>query len=244
QLQPKGSDLDEVIATGTTIWTAGTAINPLLFNLPIPAHHRDKNHRPYVWSSLQLLHFPEVFAGGDCATVREQPEPALAQVAYQQGKAIAQNIQALDEGLEPKAAKVQLRGTLLKLGIRNGVANLFNQYQIKGTMGDVLRNATYLELLPTPVHNLKVTTEWLADEIFHRYDLPQSIQSRQALEASPKDGHHIKGILAIAVAFCLGVLSWQILVPRRPYRLPATTPPPELQQPADTTQSFGSTPTP
>jgi NADH dehydrogenase len=28
---------------------------------------------------------------------------------------------------------------------------------------------TYLELLPTPVHNFKATTEWLNEEIFHHH---------------------------------------------------------------------------
>ena len=68
--------------------------------------------------------------------------------------------------------KVNLRETLIKLGLRNGVANLFNKLQINGKTGDLIRNATYLEMLPTPVHNFKATTEWLTDEIFHRYHQP------------------------------------------------------------------------
>ncbi len=31
----------------------------------------------------------------------------------------------------------------------------------------MIRQGTYLELLPTPIHNFKATTEWLNEEIFH-----------------------------------------------------------------------------
>jgi len=36
-------------------------------------------------------------------------------------------------------------------------------------VGHLIRRGTYLQLLPTSVHNLKISLEWLTDEIFHRY---------------------------------------------------------------------------
>jgi NADH dehydrogenase FAD-containing subunit len=56
---------------------------------------------------MQLPQFPEVFVGGDCAAL-EQPLPDTAQVAYQQGAMIAQNIQAIADGHLPKPVTVTL----------------------------------------------------------------------------------------------------------------------------------------
>ena len=169
EYQLKDEDDTKILQTKTTIWTAGTASNPLLKSLSIADKDRDKHGLPLVNSTLQLPNFPGVFAAGDCAVVVDKNYPALAQIAYQQGAGIAKNIIALSQGKEPQPVKASMRGTLMKLGLGNGVANLFDKMQIKGKPGDLIRNATYLEMLPTPVHDFKATTEWLKDEIFHRY---------------------------------------------------------------------------
>ncbi|MFB2897586.1 NAD(P)/FAD-dependent oxidoreductase [Aerosakkonemataceae cyanobacterium BLCC-F50] len=175
EYQPVDSTDTQKLLTQTTIWTAGTAVNPLIQSLKsqIPADHLDKHGLPLVTPTLQLLDFPEVFAAGDCADVQAQPLPALAQVAYQQGATIAHNLIALAKGSPPRPAHVSLRGTLMKLGLGNGVANLFDKLQVTGKPGDLIRNATYLEMLPTPIHDFKATTEWLKEETFHHYHRPK-----------------------------------------------------------------------
>jgi NADH dehydrogenase len=150
----------------TIVWTAGTATHPLMKTLSIPEEHRDRHARPLITPTLQLMDYPEVFAGGDCAT-QQKPEPALAQVAYQQAKVIAHNIIAISAGEAPQVGRVLLRGTLMKLGTQEGVAEIFNQYEVKGRLGYMVRQLTYLQMLPTPVHNLKITAEWLTEEILH-----------------------------------------------------------------------------
>ena len=194
----KRDDKLETLSTSTVIWTAGTTTNPLIKDLPIPDEHRDKHGRLHVTPTLQLPDFPEVFAGGDCAIdvqtkidvgrEYEQPElqkdlaphnneqhkngkplPPTAQVAYQQGAAIAHNLRALALGHRLKPAQVNLRGTLLKLGLDNSAANIFDLFEVKGEAGHLIRQGTYLELLPTPIHDFQATTEWLKDEVFKKY---------------------------------------------------------------------------
>lgn len=97
-----------------------------------------------------------------------KPQPELAQVAYQQAKAIAHNLVNVSAGDVPRVGHVALRGTLMKLGTMEGAANIFDKYMVAGKTGHLIRHMTYLEMLPTPVHNLKVTGEWLSDELFHR----------------------------------------------------------------------------
>ena len=185
EYQPKGADSTEMISAATVVWTAGIATNPLVKTLDLQDDERDKRGRPLVLPTLQLLNHPEVFAAGDCATVDGDPQPPIAQVAYQQGAGIAHNLLALAKGKTLEPVKVHLRGTLLKLGVRDGLADLFDKFQIKGKLGAMIRDATYIEMLPTPVRNFRATTEWLTEEIFERYRLPEpvSAEDRELLAA-------------------------------------------------------------
>lgn len=167
-----GTPETETLLTQTTIWTAGTATHPLILDLnsQLPPDQLNKHGLPLVSPTLQLPTFPEVFVAGDCAEVQGNRQPALAQVAYQQGNSIAHNLIALREGKPLHPAEVKLRGTLMKLGLGNSVANLFDKVQINGKTADLIRSVTYLELLPTPLQNFKATIEWLKEETFHNYN--------------------------------------------------------------------------
>ena len=157
------------IATNTVIWAAGTATNPLINSLSIAPENRAKNGSLYVLPTLQIPDYPDVFAAGDCTVLSNQPLPPTAQVAYQQGKAIAHNLIAKVNGQPLKPAKVRLRGSMMKLGINESVANIFDRIEVSGEVGHLIREATYLELLPSPIHDFKVTTTWIIDEIFHHH---------------------------------------------------------------------------
>lgn len=157
------------LAAATIIWTTGTATHPLIQALPISQEYRDKQGRLKVSSTLQLPEFPEVFAGGDCTVDSSNPLPATAQVAYQQAATIAHNLKAISEGKSPSPAQVHLRGTMMKLGLEESVAEIFDRFEVKGKPGHLIRQAVYLEMLPTPVRNFKATTQWLTDEIFQKF---------------------------------------------------------------------------
>jgi NADH dehydrogenase FAD-containing subunit len=198
-----------VLFAGTIIWTAGTGLHPLIQNLAIPPEMRDPTGRLRVASTMQLPQFPEVFVGGDCAAL-EQPLPATAQVAYQQGAMIAQNIQAIANGYLPKPVTVTLRGTLMKLGVGDGVANLFDRLPITGRAGHLIRHGTYLELLPVYVHNFKATVGWLTDELFQR-------QGRSSIPAprQPLTFRRLADAAIILVMVSSGLLFWRAVEPSR-----------------------------
>jgi NADH dehydrogenase FAD-containing subunit len=171
------SDRSEILNAATVVWTGGTEPNPLLKTLPVAPENRNKRGQLQVTPTLQLPEFPEVFVGGDCSYVSDAPQPPTAQVAYQQGKAIAYNLKAMAEGRSIVPARVNLRGTLMKLGIDEGVANIFDRVKLKGELGHLIRQATYLELLPKPVYNFKATAEWFTDELLQRHQ-PRSIHPK------------------------------------------------------------------
>lgn len=208
RLQYQQQNQSHELPAGTIVWTAGTSPNPLLQDLPIPGEHRDQRGRLIVKPTLQLPDFPEVFAAGDCATAQADPQPPTAQVAYQQGRAIAQNLKLQAAGKPPLPVHVHLRGTLMKLGLNAGVANIFNQVQIRGQPGHLLRQATYLELLPTPIHNARITTEWLTDELLQRH--------RPFTPAQLGQTPFIPGVAAIAASLILAIpLVWRAAQPQQ-----------------------------
>jgi NADH dehydrogenase len=192
------------------IWTGGTEPHPLLKELAIAPEHRDPRGRLQVSSTLQLPDFPEVFAAGDCAYVKEDPQPPTAQVAYQQGKAIAENLRAIAQGKQPQPAPVAMRGTLMKLGVGEGVANLFNRLTLTGELGHLIRQAAYIELLPTPGRNFRATTEWFTDALFQRHQ-PQALAATSA-GRTPL----LAGISAVLVGFLIsGPLIWRAAQPQQ-----------------------------
>ncbi|MBD2294495.1 NAD(P)/FAD-dependent oxidoreductase [Anabaena sphaerica FACHB-251] len=182
------------LPTHTTIWTAGTSTHPLIQDLPIPQEHRDHHNRPLVTPTMQLLDFPEVFAGGDCAAVQDNSLPPTAQVAYQEGANIARNLKALALGEDCKPSQVDIRGTLLKLGVNDAAANLFNVFEVAGEPAHLIRQGTYLTLLPTPIHDFKATTEWLDEEVFHHH-LDSHDVGQKVVQAVELVGAGVVGVL-------------------------------------------------
>ncbi|MEL6162989.1 MAG: FAD-dependent oxidoreductase, partial [Cyanobacteria bacterium J06628_3] len=159
----------ENLEAATIAWTAGSVTHPLIRQLAVSEKYRTSKGKLVVDDTCRLPEYPEVFAGGDCATTIENPQPALAQVAYQQAETIATNIQALCEGKEISPAKVSLRGTLLKTGMGESVAEIYDLFEVKGKAGHLIRQATYLEMLPTPLRNFKATAQWLTESIFQKF---------------------------------------------------------------------------
>ena len=114
----------------------------------------------------------------------------------------------------------------MKLGIRSGVANLFDKVQISGTAGDLICNETYLEMLPTPVHNFKATAEWIKDEVFDWYQMLEPEKSQQPPQGRNRAVVWI-GVAAITAALVIGIaLVWRS---RQPAQLE-----PEVVQPQST----------
>ncbi|WP_133137448.1 NAD(P)/FAD-dependent oxidoreductase [Legionella rowbothamii] len=76
---------EQFIPAHNIIWAAGNEASPLLKSLDVPC---DKSGRVIVQPDLSLSTNPDVFVIGDaaCAQENNQPLPAIAPVALQQGK--------------------------------------------------------------------------------------------------------------------------------------------------------------
>lgn len=165
QIEFEQNDQKNTLEAATIVWTTGTTINPVIKSLSISDEYRDKKGRLKVLSSLQLIDHPEILVGGDCAVNWDKSVPATAQAAYQQGAAIAKNLQALATNKTPDLARVTIRGTMLKLGLNEAAADIFNRLLVEGKPAHLLRQGRYLTTLPTPVRDFKATTQWLSEEV-------------------------------------------------------------------------------
>ena len=165
QIEFEQNDQKKTLEAATIVWTTGTTNNSVIKSLSISDEYRDKKGRLKVLSSLQLIDHPEILVGGDCAVNWDKSVPATAQAAYQQGAAIAKNLQALATNKTPDLARVTIRGTMLKLGLNEAAADIFNRLLVEGKPAHLLRQGRYLTTLPTPVRDFKATTQWLSEEV-------------------------------------------------------------------------------
>jgi NADH dehydrogenase len=82
---------------------------------------------------------------------------------------IAHNLKALVADKPLSKTDVHIRGTLMKLGLEAGAANIYNQAEVDGTAAHLIRQGTYMSLLPNPVHNLQAGLKWFNEGVLKRY---------------------------------------------------------------------------
>ena len=138
------------------IWSAGSS--PTLPDLhPSPT---DTRAPLKIGQDLRLLGHQRVFALGDCARCSVEPWPATAQVAMQQGDAIAKALQAISRNQEPEQFQFQDRGEMLSLGIGDATLTGLG-ITLAGPLAFKIRRATYLTRLPGLSLGLRSAGAWL-----------------------------------------------------------------------------------
>lgn len=147
---------DTVLRHSGLIWSAGSS--PTLPDLhPSPAGTRAPLK---ISQDLRLLGHQRVFALGDCARCSIEPWPATAQVAMQQGDAIAKALQAISHNQEPEQFQFQDRGEMLSLGIGDATLTGLG-ITLAGPLAFKIRRATYLTRLPGLSLGLRSAGAWL-----------------------------------------------------------------------------------
>lgn len=107
----------------TVIWTAGVQGN-VINGLPDPG----RGNRIRTNEFLQLDDYPEVYVTGDVNSVQDdgggEKYPQLAQLAIQQGRSAARNIQATVDGRPLEPFSYFDKGVLVTIGRARGVAEV------------------------------------------------------------------------------------------------------------------------
>ncbi|HEY0173954.1 MAG TPA: FAD-dependent oxidoreductase [Pyrinomonadaceae bacterium] len=148
----------ETISAAGVVWTAGVRVNPLVGRLDA---EKTKGGLLVVERTLQLPGRPEVFALGDIAYF-PHVVPSLAgtaQIAFQQSKLVARNVQELIDGGAPSAGHFEELGEAISLGV-DEAAVLTAGRVVGGQIARQARFALYTTRLPTWHHRLRVGAAW------------------------------------------------------------------------------------
>ena len=116
---------DEVIPATVSVWAAGVAASSLGRLL---SANTDRAGRIPVQNDCSLPGHPEIFVIGDLALFKEehgQPLPGVAQVAIQQGRAVAANIGRELKRQPRQPFHYKDLGSLATIGRNAAVANIF-----------------------------------------------------------------------------------------------------------------------
>lgn len=148
----------QTIESSGVIWTAGVRVNPLVEKLDV---EKTQKGLIVVERTLQLRGRPEVFALGDIAYY-PHIVPSLAgtaQIAFQQAKLVARNVQELIDGGVPAAGHFEELGEAVSLGT-DDAAVLAAGRVVTGEIARQARFALYTSRLPTWQHRLRVGAAW------------------------------------------------------------------------------------
>ena len=163
EVMPGGVTFDhagerQTIEAAGVVWTAGVRVNPLVEKLNT---EKTRQGLLAVAPTLQVRGHDEVFALGDIAYLPNIP-PTLAgtaQLAFQQSKTVASNIQALIDGSVPSAGHFAELGEAVSLGT-DEAAVLVEGHVVGGQIARQARFALYTMRLPTWQQRLRVGASW------------------------------------------------------------------------------------
>ncbi|MBP7966826.1 NAD(P)/FAD-dependent oxidoreductase [Candidatus Woesebacteria bacterium] len=151
---------NEKIETEMVLWVAGIKPTKINFDTEI---NLAPNGKIAVNQFLQLNQYPEVFALGDMASYvpkgQNTPLPTLAQVAVDQAKTVAYNIEHLRRGKNLKSYSYKSRGSLISLGQWMAAGRIYG-FNISGRITWWIWRTVYLMKLLSWKKKVKVAIGW------------------------------------------------------------------------------------
>ena len=146
--------------TDLVIWATGTKAQDWVTQL---ACDHNQAGQVIAQPSLQLLHYPEVFALGDVAEILDaggKRVPDMAQAAYQQGSFAGKNLVRLLDGKKLRRFRYLSLGEMITLGVNDSAITSFGIH-LHGSIAHLIRLLVYLERMPTWGHRLQVLSAWV-----------------------------------------------------------------------------------
>ncbi len=162
------------LETAAVVWVGGVRMSDLVQHLAIEKTQRGLM---LVEPTLRVRSHPNLFALGDIAFF-EDATPTLAgtaQLALQQARLVAKNINALLAGEELQTKHFEELGEAVSLGTERA-AVLAGGKAFGGPLARQARFALYTARLPTWHHRLRVGASWFFDGTTPRPLLPLGLQ--------------------------------------------------------------------
>jgi NADH:ubiquinone reductase (H+-translocating) len=185
-VMPGAIELDDgdgtILLTAAIIWTAGVEADYPQPSADIATAQKDKI---CVNGNLQLPNYPEVYAVGDVALVKQNGKPLLgiAPEALQQGTAVAKNLRRQLRGMSPQAFNYFNKGKAAIIARNSGVAYLLGGIPLKGFLAWLLWLAIHLYYLPGISNRWLVFGSWLRDYLTGERNLRQLFYRQQMSES-------------------------------------------------------------
>jgi NADH:ubiquinone reductase (H+-translocating) len=152
---------------GTIVCTIGNSPASIVQNLDVPKERGRLETEP----DMRLCDFPNIWAIGDCALIRNQhdgrPSPPTGQFAERQGNQCAQNIIRTIKGCPTMPFRFKPLGELCSIGGHSAVAELFG-VDLAGFIAWFIWRGIYLFKLPTWSRRFQVGLDWLLLLLFPR----------------------------------------------------------------------------
>ncbi|AFY62483.1 NAD(P)/FAD-dependent oxidoreductase [Synechococcus sp. PCC 6312] len=156
----KYKDQVDELPVDLVIWTVGTEVAGAIQALELPKNERG---RILTTPTLQVMDYPDLFALGDLADVRDQTGqqvPTTAQAAFQEADYVGWNVWASLNHRPLLPFSYSHLGEMLTLGTDSAaLAGL--GLQLDGSLAYLVRRLAYLYRMPTLEHQLKVGAKWV-----------------------------------------------------------------------------------
>jgi NADH dehydrogenase FAD-containing subunit len=152
------------IPSALVIWAAGNRPATLVERLGVEL---DGRGRIAVGPDLGIAGRPGAYALGDCAAWGNPPLPPTAQVAQQQGAALARGLERRARGLAMRPFRFRYQGMLAYIGAGEALADLPG-VQWSGRGAWIFWRSIYLTKLVSLPNKLKVLLDWLRAAVFGR----------------------------------------------------------------------------
>ena len=153
----------ETIRCGAVIWAGGNAPRPVVAESGLEL----ERGRIVVDGHLRVPGQEGVWAAGDCATPRETPLPATAQVAQQQGKYLARAFRRERAGRPVAPFTAKSMGMLAYIGGGVALADL-PHVKWSGRGAWLFWRSVYLTRLVSVANKVKVLFDWGKAALFGR----------------------------------------------------------------------------
>jgi len=154
----------EALHCGLIVWSTGIGPTALVDGLDVP---KTRQSRIETDAFFCVIGHSDVFAIGDCAQVRDHELPPTAQVAQQEGTALAKQLNARARGKEPEAFTYRHMGMMAYIGRKRALADM-RKIQSKGRGTWLLWRSAYLTKLVSFKNKILVLGDWIHTWIFGR----------------------------------------------------------------------------
>jgi NADH dehydrogenase len=148
---------------GTVLWAAGMQGSPLGASLARAAAARlDRGGRVMVEPDLSLSGYPDVYVIGDLAHFAPEsgtPLPAVAPVAIQQGRFVAERIRRAGTGRQPQRFRYRDKGSLAVIG-RNAAVAAVGRCRLRGFIAWLAWMFIHILYLVEFENQVLVLTQW------------------------------------------------------------------------------------